>query len=280
MNIKGKKIESVENLGKRDVDIDFFLANKGKSPTVKDYRRKAKFANFGMLFGGTVPGVCFNIVMPNWTPEECIEFIDDMDLEMPDYDKKNPKKDFRKLAMVVAEHIHSSFFNTYRGLLPWIEDCHKEAREFGYIRYLHGGRRLLPQLKYIGNDTDRKEVSGWENISVNSRVQNFEIVVVARSMILLHKALQDTGLSERNWIFGMIHDAIVTYVHKDDMAEVYKLIKDSMEKQYSEYEGISLTAEADIADFITEQEDNRSYWGSSPVWEGQSYEEMFPYNAV
>lgn len=265
--VKSKDVE-------RLLELSDFLRLKNHSKEIKGFRRKAKFANFGMLFGSTVYGVCFGIIMPNWTPEECIEFITDMKLEMPTYDPDDLKASHKDLSMIVAQFVHEKFFSTYKKLIPWVEDCHKEGKDNGFVRYTHGGRRLLPQLLYIGKDTDRKEVSGWENITVNTRVQNFEIVVVGRAMIKMHAELAERGLDKRNKLFGQIHDAIQMYIHKDDLKEVYDVIKTNMEEQYPEYEGIELTAEADIADCSNPNEADRKFWGSSPIWSGESYDEI------
>lgn len=266
-------IKDQSKILKRLLTLQEFLKWKKISPSCKEARRKAKGFNFGLLFGATVHGVCYNVIMKDWTPEECITFIQDMNLEMPEYNKKNPKASFEPLAMKVAEFTRTEFFNTYSGLLPWIDDCHLEGKTKGYIECVHGSRRLFPQMLYRGKDTDRKEWSNWENITVNSRVQNFEVVAVARAMIGIDNDLKDKNM--KSCLFGQIHDAIQMYVLKEEFKDCHYIIKSNMEKMYPEYNGISLTAEADIADPSNEIEERKTYWGDCPVWNGESYENLY-----
>lgn len=266
----------------RLVTLEEFLDWKKSSKTIKSARQKSKAINFGNLFGGTKYGMCFNTVMPNWTPRECYTYIIDMKLQMPkmsgkengNYSDKILKSHFQDLALVVAEDIHTKFFNTYSGLVPWIGECHKEARENGYIRTVHGARRLLPQLTYIGTDTDRKEVSSWENIAVNSRVQNFEVAVVGRAMVGIFNDFKNNNM--KSSVYGMIHDAINMYIDKDEMVEAYDIIKKNMEVDFPEYQGLFYSAEADIAYPRHPQDDKKTFWGSSPVWEGETFNELYP----
>ena len=230
--------------------VEDFLKVKNESP-YKEQRAIGKSSNFAFLFGGGSYSFTQDVIMKSWTYDECIDFLEE---------KRITWKDDPFFA--VGEEIRNSFFRTYPRLKEWHEKCHRTAEEEGCIYSVYGARRLLPELTYIGEDSDSKELSKLYNKSKNSPVQNFEAVAIMRAMRELHSFYKENGMKSR--LFGMIHDATQNYIHRDEQTILKKKIPEIFERDYPEYEGMKMEYEMDLADPY--DVDNPSVWGFGINW--------------
>jgi DNA polymerase-1 len=219
----------------QDWTIEQFLEVKKQEP-YKTQRGIAKNVNFGFLFGGSAWSFANDKLRAEWDLDFCLNFLKEMNLDT------NSDDPF----LEAAEYIRNTFFKKYPKLLEWHDKCHETAKKYGMIRSPFGARRLLPRLTYIGKDTDRKEISEDQNISKNSPVQNFESVAIMRGMREFHELVKKNNWKSR--IFGMIHDAVGFYIHKDERSFMVKTILDIFQRQYEEYEGVHMEFELEISD--------------------------------
>ena len=247
--MEGKK------LVKRQVTLDEFIQFKNVSPAFKTARNRSKNVNFSFLFGGGAYNFAMSYLKKTWSVEDCITYLEESKIPYKEYDDEND------YYLAVAKDIRNKFFESYPGLLHWIDRVHAEAEINGYVRSPFGARRLLPFLSYKGQDTDLGEYNHYMNIAVNSPVQNFEAVVVVRA---IKNILDDfTNKDLKSKIFVTIHDAIGFYIHKDELDVTYDIIMENAERDYPEFDGIPFEFELDIAD---PESANPSYWGFGKEW--------------
>ncbi len=233
-----------------DWTVEEFMKVKHESP-YREQREIGKASNFAFLFGGGAYSFTHDVILNAWTYEECISFLEERNIMWMD----DPY-------FAVGEEIRNSFFRTYPKLQDWHKECHMTAEREGCIRSVYGARRLLPELTYIGRDSESKVLSALYNKSKNSPVQNFEVVAIMRAMRELHKYYKDNNMKSR--FFGMIHDATQNYIHKDERKDLVKKIPEIFQRDYPEYEGMVMEYEVDLADPY--DKDEPSVWGFGKSW--------------
>jgi DNA polymerase I-like protein with 3'-5' exonuclease and polymerase domains len=81
-----------------------------------------------------------------------------------------------------------------------------------------------------------------------------EVVVVHRTMLRVNEYLKKNSMKSR--FFGQVHDAIESYVYKEEREEFWNKIKEEASRYYPEYNGIDLEIEGDLADYFGKGE----YW--------------------
>lgn len=233
-----------------ELSIEEFISKRKQEP-YSEYRFSAKGINFGFLFGMGHFSFASNTIRKEWSLERCKNFCREHELDLIDSVYEN-KKDYQ---LTVAKYLRDKFFETYPGLVEWHKNVHKFAFENGYIRYTHGGRRLLPQLLYTGDD--KKTEANLKNISLNSPVQNFEIVMISRAMRKFFNYCKEKNRKSSIW--ATVHDAIIFYIHEDEIEEMSKIIPSIMEESYEEYGGIPIEVEGDISN--PRDKENPTFWG-------------------
>lgn len=218
---------------------EFFAQLKVEDPLIAAYRQRAKPVNFGFLFGRSALSFKADLEL-SWSEEEVLQFISDNNLEVL-YDRNSDQPDYY---LTVATELRARFFKTYPRLEQWIEECREEGRRQGYIDSIFGGRRHTPWLRYKGEDVDGARWSNYQNIAVNSRVQNFEAITVYESMVKIRQAIKREKM--KSSLRFMVHDSIGGYVINEEAAEFYHLLKENMEvlKTYR----IPLTCEVKYGD--------------------------------
>lgn len=254
------------------VSLDEFLKNKKEKP-YKDWRKKAKAINFGLLFGATARVFATNSLVPEWTFEEATNYVKDYNLEeirrgllkrlLKNYDKnkhgeyKNFIKDQEIFSYywASAEDIRNKFFKTYSGLLDWHNKQKLFAKNNGYVSSPWGPIRRTPFLVYQGGDDDGARIKNYENISLNSPVQNFEACYIMYNLARVNNHLHKEN--KESYIVGNVHDSIIMYINKNELIE----IKNIMTKYYHEempslMNGIPYILEFGYSDYFKGE-----YWG-------------------
>jgi uracil-DNA glycosylase family 4 len=120
-----------------------------------------------------------------------------------------------------AQHLRSTFFNTYSYLDGWHDDTRQFAHEHGYVRALHGAVRHLPNI-YSPDDGVRKES---ERQAINSPVQRFASDL---GLMALGRLTRDAPLEVIRPV-GFIHDSVVAIVREDLAEEAAAAIQFYME---------------------------------------------------
>jgi len=246
-----------------EMTLEEFISKKNEA-LYKEFRFDAKGINCGYLFGMQAFTYTNSYIRPEWTTDDCRKFIAEhgitnKELQKSIYSDQGTDYDYH---LTVGTYMRKGFFSAYSSLEAWHESQHSFAEKYGYVRTTHGARRHLPQLLHIG--TDKKLASNLKNISINSPVQNFEIVVISRAMREFHNYCKENNLKSRLW--ATVHDAVAFYIHKDDEKLLQKVIPEIMTKDYPEYEGIPIEVEGDLSDPRNMDKNGPTYWGYGKDW--------------
>jgi len=222
---KGADIHSLNAVSVycRDMTIDEFLKVKGEEP-YKTFRYKAKNQfSFPLLFTSSAY-VIYATIKNEWSEIELNNYIEENHLDV-----SKDRNDQDDLVLTVINDIYKKYFETYPELKQWILRQHKIGEEQGYTDSVHGCRRHLPRLLYLGTNLDRDQLSritGLRNIAVNSQVQSFEFIQACVALLKIDKQMVEKSV--KSLLVGMVHDSDVFYIHKDEIETMYKIIMDGM----------------------------------------------------
>lgn len=234
----------------RKIELEQFLKGiKEGNKEFKKYRHKSKFVNFGFLFLRSSFSFKSDLE-ENWTDQEIKEYIEQNNIEVI-----KDSRGIEDLYLTVATDIRNKFFETYPNLEPWGRSQIDFAKKHGYIDCMLGGRRHTPLLTYINKDDKNsgKWVSHYEKIVVNSPVQTFEALTIYKAMMEIDKKIVDNNY--KSIIIGMVHDSIVMYIHKNELEQMWYIIKEAMDD--NETYSIPLKGETDYG----------KVWGFSLIME-------------
>lgn len=226
---RGGDMHSITGQGvfARNIELAEFLARvKAEDPIASKWRQDSKQINFGFVFGRSAGSFKEDLEL-SWSEDAIDEFIASNNLELLE-DRRSRQLD---PYLTVATELRSRFFRTYSRLEKWIEECREEGRSQGYTDSYFGGRRHTPWLRYRGDDEDTARYSNYQNIATNSRVQNFEAVMIYRAMRKIRDAIKREKM--KSTIRLMVHDSIGGYVKKDESKEFYHLLKECVEDHTS-----------------------------------------------
>lgn len=152
-------------------------------------RKKAKQANFGIIYGITTYGLAQRMGIDNSEARQLIQ----------DYFKTFPK------VKVYMEHAKSL------------------AREKGYAETLFGRRRYLPDIQ-SANGT----VRGFaERNAINAPIQGTEADIIKIAMIRIHRRFREEGI--RSKMILQVHDELNFSVYPNEKEHVEKIVIEEMQ---------------------------------------------------
>ena len=225
------------------ISLEEFMAKKKSDPYVAEMRQKSKAFNFSLLFGGQANMLKTVVIQPNWTEQECFDYISSNRISLVDNDA----------FLTVATFVRKRFYEEYYGLHNWLEKTKKKAKRDGFVRSPYGTFRRTPYLLVTpdrSDQLDRKRFSNYESICLNSPIQSLESVVMNRTLNNTSNYIKKNNLKSKFII--AVHDAFSYYVHKDEVSKICTSVKHFAEIMYPEFRGIPLEMEGNIAD----------YWGT------------------
>ena len=230
---------TVINNNKIPLDEFIKLRHEGDEFIINQ-RYKAKGQNFGLAFGAGAFTVKTTTIEPNWSEKECVDFIIDNHLDIEKDD----------VYLTVAIELISRHFKQYSGLKKWIENTKSFARRNGFVRSPYASFRRLPYLLVKpekNNKLDMKRYSGQENISLNSPIQTLETVVMNRTLNKTNSDCKRLGIDA--YIPDFVHDALECICLRTDLERFCTLMKDHAETIFTEFNGIPLEMEGNVADY-------------------------------
>ena len=160
-----------------------------ESEVTPDMRGMAKTVNFGILYGMSPYGLSQSLKID---VNKAKEFID-------------------------------SYFERYPGVKVYLEGLIEEARQNGYVTTLLGRRRYIPEI----NSQDMRMRQFAERTAINTPIQGSAADIIKVAMISIHERLSKKKLATK--MIMQVHDELVFDVPKDELKEVYKIVKDGME---------------------------------------------------
>ncbi len=173
-----------------NMDGDIHAATAAKiykvplSEVTSDMRRKAKTANFGIIYGISVFGLAERLQIPR---SEAKELID-------------------------------GYFATYPRIKAYMDECIDKARQLGYVETLWGRKRYLPDIA-SGNSF----VRGFaERNAINAPIQGSAADIIKVAMIAIDKAFLAENL--RSQMILQVHDELNFNVYPDEMEKVKEIV--------------------------------------------------------
>ena len=106
------------------------------------------------------------------------------------------------------------FGGRFPRLLPFVENCKREARELGYITTLFNRHRYLPNI----NSQDNKLRSADERKAVNSKIQGSASDLVKHTMLRIDRAIQRDKIPCE--LLLQVHDELIFQV-ADDFVDIF-----------------------------------------------------------
>ena len=155
----------------------------------KDERRKAKVANFGIIYGISVFGLAERM---NVDRREAKELID-------------------------------NYFATYSGVQQYIETCKQEAKEKGYVETIYRRKRYLPDI-----NSHNAVVRGYaERNAVNAPIQGSAADIIKVAMINIYKRFKAAAL--KSTMILQVHDELNFNVYPEEKDTVLGIVTDEMQ---------------------------------------------------
>ncbi|GET27202.1 DNA polymerase I [Prolixibacter sp. NT017] len=154
-----------------------------------DMRRKAKTANFGIIYGISAFGLSQRLNIPRTEAKQLIDGY---------------FENFSRVKQFMDEQIHN-------------------AREKGYVETLMGRKRYLPDI----NSSNAVVRGVAERNAINAPIQGSAADVIKVAMINIHRKMQEKGLKSKMML--QVHDELNFDALKDELEVLKKLVKHEME---------------------------------------------------
>ena len=155
-----------------------------------EQRKKAKQANFGIIYGITTYGLAQRMGIEN---AEARQLIDD-------------------------------YFRTFPKVQAYMEEAKEQAREKGYAETMFGRRRYLPDI------TSRNgTVRGFaERNAINAPIQGSEADIIKIAMIRIWRRFKDENI--RSKMILQVHDELNFSVYPEEVEKVGQIVIEEMQK--------------------------------------------------
>ena len=162
---------------------------KSLEEVTKDERRKAKVANFGIIYGISVFGLAERM---NVDRREAKELID-------------------------------NYFATYPDICAYIERCKEEARANGYVTTIFGRKRFLPDI-----NSRNAVVRGYaERNAVNAPIQGSAADIIKVAMINIYRRMKAENV--RSTMILQVHDELNFSIVAEERDRMQQLVIEEMQ---------------------------------------------------
>ena len=155
-------------------------------------RKKAKTANFGIIYGITTFGLAQRMNIENREAKQIIE----------------------------------DYFRTFPGVQAYMEKAKEMAREKGYAETLFHRRRYLPDI-----NSKNGTVRGFaERNAINAPIQGSEADIIKVAMIRIFNRFRAEGI--RSKMIIQVHDELNFSVYPEEKEKVEKIVVEEMQNAY------------------------------------------------
>ena len=157
-----------------------------------DMRRKAKTANFGIIYGISVFGLSDRLNIPRSEAKELI----------------------------------NGYFETYPHIKEYMDKSIQVAREKGYVETISGRKRMLPDI-----NSKNSVVRGYaERNAINAPIQGSAADIIKIAMVRIFDRFEKLGLKSR--MILQVHDELNFNVPENEIEIVAHIVKEEMENAY------------------------------------------------
>lgn len=169
------------------------IFHKSIEEVTRDERRKAKTANFGIIYGISAFGLSERLGIPRGEAKELID----------------------------------SYFDTYPKVKEYMSTCIERAQERGYILTEFKRRRYLADI-----NSRNATVRGYaERNAVNAPIQGTAADIIKVAMVAINRRLREEHLDTK--MILQVHDELNFSVPHRELDTVRRLVVEEMERAYS-----------------------------------------------
>ena len=169
------------------------IFHKSIDEVTRDERRKAKTANFGIIYGISAFGLSERLGIPRGEAKELID----------------------------------SYFDTYPKVKEFMSTCIERAQERGYILTEFKRRRYLADI-----NSRNATVRGYaERNTVNAPIQGTAADIIKVAMVAIDRRLREEHLETK--MILQVHDELNFSVPHRELDTVRQLVVEEMERAYS-----------------------------------------------
>lgn len=177
----------------RGEDIHAATAAKifGKSidEVTSDERRKAKTANFGIIYGISAFGLSQRLDIPRSESKALIE----------------------------------GYFSSYPEVKRYMESVVERAREVGYVTTIFGRRRYLKDI--TSNNAVARGLA--ERNAINAPIQGSAADIMKLAMIAIHREFKHNGIKSK--MILQVHDEVIIDTLREEVQRVKEIVERVME---------------------------------------------------
>ena len=165
------------------------LYGKNSADVSSDERRRAKTANFGIIYGISAFGLAQRLDIPNREAKELIE----------------------------------NYFASYPGVKAYMDGAIQRAAEDGYVETMFARRRVLHDIK-----SSNRTVRGVaERNAINAPIQGSAADVMKLAMVEIRRRFIAEGI--RSQMIMQVHDEVVIDTLNSELEAVKRIVKEAME---------------------------------------------------
>ena len=169
------------------------IFHKSIEEVTRDERRKAKTANFGIIYGISAFGLSERLGIPRGEAKELID----------------------------------SYFDTYPKVKEFMSVCIERAQERGYILTEFKRRRYLADI-----NSRNATVRGYaERNAVNAPIQGTAADIIKVAMVAIDRRLREEHLDTK--MILQVHDELNFSVPHRELETIRRLVVEEMERAYS-----------------------------------------------
>ena len=155
----------------------------------KDMRRKAKTANFGIIYGISVFGLAERLIIPR---SEAKELID-------------------------------GYFETYPDVKKYMDDSIEKARQNGFVETIFHRKRFLSDI-----NSRNAVVRGYaERNAINAPIQGSAADIIKVAMVRIYKRFEEESIQSK--MILQVHDELNFNVVESELDKVRKIVIEEME---------------------------------------------------
>jgi DNA polymerase-1 len=165
------------------------LYGKNSADVSSDERRRAKTANFGIIYGISAFGLAQRLDIPNREAKELIE----------------------------------NYFASYPGVKAYMDGAIQRAAEDGYVETMFARRRVLHDIR-----SSNRTVRGVaERNAINAPIQGSAADVMKLAMVEIRRRFIAEGI--RSQMIMQVHDEVVIDTLNSELEAVKRIVKEAME---------------------------------------------------
>ena len=154
-----------------------------------DMRRKAKTANFGIIYGISIFGLSERLNIPRAEAKELIE----------------------------------GYFQTYPRIREYMDESIANAKEKGYVETIFKRKRFLPDI-----NSHNAVVRGYaERNAINAPIQGSAADIIKLAMIHIFNRFEKEGIKSK--MILQVHDELNFNVYKEELEKVKQIVLEEME---------------------------------------------------